>query len=97
MALILAGLEIVDVDEQDDLPWALHPAMNLEGEPYVVPDPWREQVPAAWSLVTRKPGPRHHPPRVSGSSGANRVPGRRRGVSPVGGEACPRSGVGVRG
>lgn len=60
-ALLLAGLEIVAVDEQDDLPWRLHPAMIQEGEAYVLPQPWREQVPVAWSLVARKPGPRHRP------------------------------------
>lgn len=68
MALVLAGLEIVEVDEQDDLPWPLHPAMTPEGEAYVLPAPWREQVPVAWSIVARKPGPRHHPPQVGDPS-----------------------------
>ena len=64
MALVRAGLDIVEVDEQDDLPWPLHPAMTPEGEAYVLPAPWREQVPVAWSVVAREPGPRHHPPHV---------------------------------
>lgn len=68
MALILAGLEIVEVDEQTDLPWPMHPAMVPEGEAYVLPEPWREQVPVAWSVVARKPGPRHDPLRVGRSA-----------------------------
>lgn len=55
MSLVRAGLEIVQVDEQDDLPWPLHPAMTLDGEAYVLPPPWREQMPVAWSVVARKP------------------------------------------
>lgn len=64
MALILAGLEIVEVDEQDDLPWPIHPAMVPEGEAHVLPEPWREQFPVAWSVVARKPGDRHHAPSL---------------------------------
>ncbi|WP_131105056.1 class I SAM-dependent methyltransferase [Ornithinimicrobium sufpigmenti] len=109
MALVRAGLVIIEVDEQDDLPWPLHPAMTAEGEAYVLPAPWREQVPMAWSVVARKPASADLPGERA-RSGGNRAPGRAescarsgRVMRPVGesrapgrGESCARSGRVVR-
>ncbi|MFX0539378.1 class I SAM-dependent methyltransferase [Ornithinimicrobium sp. Y1847] len=55
-ALIGAGLQIVAVEEQDDLPWPIHPSMTLQGEAYVLPERWRDRVPVAWSVVARSSG-----------------------------------------
>lgn len=54
-ALLAAGLEIRDVGEQDDLPWPAHPSMTAGERGFRLPEPWREQVPVAWSVVARRP------------------------------------------
>lgn len=57
-ALIDAGLRIEHVGEHQHLPWPAHPAMTLENEGFVLPEPWRSQVPVALSIVARRePGP----------------------------------------
>lgn len=53
-ALLGAGLELVAVGEHDRLPWQALPVMVEEDGAYVLPSPWREQVPVALSLVARK-------------------------------------------
>lgn len=56
MALIDAGLHVVDVAEHQDLPWPQHPAMTREADgAWVLPEPWRSQVPVALSVVARRP------------------------------------------
>ncbi|ANS77521.1 hypothetical protein SGUI_0125 [Serinicoccus hydrothermalis] len=55
MALVDAGLQVVAVGEHQDLPWPQHPSMTAEGEGWVLPEPWRSQVPVALSVVARKP------------------------------------------
>lgn len=54
-SLLSAGLEIRDVQEQDDLPWPAHPSMTAGERGFRLPEPWREQVPVAWSVVARRP------------------------------------------
>ncbi|WP_238335871.1 class I SAM-dependent methyltransferase [Serinicoccus kebangsaanensis] len=55
MALVDAGLQLVEVGEHQDLPWPQHPSMTVEGEAWVLPEPWRSQVPVALSVVARRP------------------------------------------
>lgn len=52
-SLLGAGLRLVEVSEQDDLPWPVHPSMRVEGDAFVLPSPWREQVPVALTVVAR--------------------------------------------
>ncbi|WP_062946267.1 class I SAM-dependent methyltransferase [Serinicoccus chungangensis] len=54
-ALLGAGLTLEHVGEHQDLPWPAHPAMTPEGEDWVLPEPWRSQVPVALSVVARRP------------------------------------------
>ncbi|WP_238148900.1 class I SAM-dependent methyltransferase [Serinicoccus sediminis] len=54
-ALIDAGLRLEHVGEHQDLPWPAHPSMTPEGEDWVLPEPWRSQVPVALSVVARRP------------------------------------------
>ncbi len=53
-ALLTAGLELVAIAEHDRLPWQALPVMVEEDGAYVLPEPWRERVPLALSLVARK-------------------------------------------
>ncbi|OLT15035.1 hypothetical protein BJF80_11835 [Serinicoccus sp. CUA-874] len=55
MALVDAGLQVVSVGEHQDLPWPQHPSMTVEGDAWVLPEPWRSQVPVALSVVARRP------------------------------------------
>ncbi|UFU03341.1 class I SAM-dependent methyltransferase [Ruania suaedae] len=54
-ALLDAGLHVVAVGEHETLPWQALPVMVAEADAFVLPTPWREQVPVAWSIVARKP------------------------------------------
>ena len=54
-SLLGAGLQLVDLAEHQDLPWPMHPSMTVEGESWVLPEPWRSQVPVALSVVARRP------------------------------------------
>lgn len=53
-SLLDAGLRLVALDEQDTLPWQSLDVMVPEGEHWVFPPPWREQVPVAFSVVARR-------------------------------------------
>ncbi|WP_153397516.1 class I SAM-dependent methyltransferase [Ornithinicoccus halotolerans] len=53
-ALLDAGLRLVAVGEHDTLPWPALPVMELEGDGYVLPAPWRQQLPVAFSVVARR-------------------------------------------
>lgn len=54
-ALLDAGLELVAVAEHDRLNWPALPVMVEENGAFVLPEPWRQQVPLALSVVARKP------------------------------------------
>ena len=53
-ALLDAGLELVAVGEHDRLNWPGLPVMVEEDGAFVLPQPWRAQVPLALSVVARK-------------------------------------------
>lgn len=53
-SLLDAGLRLVAFGEHDTLPWPALPVMELEGDGYVLPAPWREQLPVAFSVVARR-------------------------------------------
>lgn len=53
-ALLDAGLELVAVGEHDRLNWRALPVMVAEDGAFVLPEPWRQQVPLALSVVARK-------------------------------------------
>ncbi|HIZ35318.1 MAG TPA: class I SAM-dependent methyltransferase [Candidatus Ruania gallistercoris] len=53
-ALLDAGLELVAVGEHDRLNWPALPLMAEENGAFVLPEPWRQQVPLALSVVARK-------------------------------------------
>lgn len=53
-SLLDAGLRLVAVGEHDTLPWQGLPVMVPEGDGYVLPAPWREQLPVAFSVVARR-------------------------------------------
>lgn len=53
-ALLDAGLELVAVGEHDRLNWRALPLMVEEDGGFVLPQPWRAQVPLALSVVARK-------------------------------------------
>lgn len=55
-SLLGDGLRVLEVSEQEDLPWPVHPSMQVEGEAFVLPRPWREQVPVALTVVARAEG-----------------------------------------
>ncbi|SEE88396.1 class I SAM-dependent methyltransferase [Ruania alba] len=54
-ALLDAGLHLVAVAEHESLPWQALPVMVPGEDGFVLPMPWREQLPVAWSVVARKP------------------------------------------
>ncbi|UFU06945.1 class I SAM-dependent methyltransferase [Ruania halotolerans] len=58
-ALLDAGLSLVAVGEHESLPWQALPVMvpgeGSDADGYVLPAPWREQLPVALSVVARKP------------------------------------------
>ncbi len=53
-SLLDAGLRLVALGEQESLPWQALPVMVPEGDSWVLPPPWREQLPVAFSLVARR-------------------------------------------